>query len=341
MRASDHELLWANPKFEEMFGHAGGSQPILEPAAPVFGDAGFSPEVAGRLENEGRVEYDIRGARADGAEMWCRVRLSSYEHPEHGLVWLAIQDDVTDARRLERERGEALTELERSNAELEQYAYVASHDLGEPLRVVSGFVQLLQRRYDGKLDADADRFITATVNGVNRMQAMIDALLAYSRVGRAEVEREQVDMTVAAHDAIAGLQAQIEEAGAEIHVGELPVVRGDRVLLGQVHQNLISNAVKFTNGDRPGGGDHGRVGPGRVDHLGGGQRRRRGAPARGPDLRDVPARPRQRAAGHRPRAGDVQAHRREARRPHLGRVPRDRWNRHAVLGAGLRAGLSS
>ena len=251
VRASDHELLWANPKFEEMFGHAGGAQPILEPAAPVFGDAGFSPEVAGRLENEGRVEYDIRGARADGAEMWCRVRLSSYEHPEHGLVWLAIQDDVTDARRLERERGEALTELERSNAELEQYAYVASHDLGEPLRVVSGFVQLLQRRYDGKLDADADRFITATVNGVNRMQAMIDALLAYSRVGRAEVEREQVDMTVAAHEAIAGLQAQIEEAGAEINVSDLPVVRGDRVLLGQVHQNLISNAVKFTNGDRP------------------------------------------------------------------------------------------
>jgi light-regulated signal transduction histidine kinase (bacteriophytochrome) len=203
------------------------------------------------LEQAGRAEYDVRTVDADGNEMWCHVHASAFDHPVHGRVWLAVQDDVTKARRLERERTEALAELERSNAELEQYAYVASHDLGEPLRVVSGFVQLLQRRHEGKLDPDADRFIAATLNGVDRMQAIIDALLAYSRVGRAAVEQTQADCSAVAREAIAALQAAIDEAGAEVRVSELPVVRGDSVLLGQVFQNLISNALKFTDGARP------------------------------------------------------------------------------------------
>jgi light-regulated signal transduction histidine kinase (bacteriophytochrome) len=190
-------------------------------------------------------------AREEGGDRLCHVRAVSYDHPDHGRLWLATQEDVTDARRLERERGQAVTELERSNAELEQYAYVASHDLGEPLRVVTGFVQLLQRRYEGKLDSDADRFIEATVNGVDRMQAIIDALLAYSRVGRAEVERERVDCGGVARSAIAALQAQIDEARAHINVHELPFVRCDGVLIGQVFQNLISNAIKFRNGADP------------------------------------------------------------------------------------------
>jgi PAS domain S-box-containing protein len=256
VRASDRELLWANARFHEVFGYAGDalkgrSLAILEPADLTLEETGSAERVVERLEREGRAEYDVRSVREDGREIWCHVRASAYDHPEHGRVWLAIQDDVTEARRLERERGEALTELERSNAELEQYASVASHDLGEPLRVVSGFVQLLQRRYEGRLDEDADRFIAATVNGVDRMQAIIDALLAYSRVGRAEVAREQVDVARIAHGAITALQAQIDETRAEVRVRELPIVRGDDVLLGQVLQNLISNAVKFRDGPDP------------------------------------------------------------------------------------------
>jgi PAS domain S-box-containing protein len=234
VRARDSELLWANHKFEEM-----------------FGDPASAQRVVGGLDRESRAEYDIRTEGADGREIWCHVRAVSYEHAEHGWVWLATQEDVTEARRLERERGEALIELERSNAELEQYAYVASHDLGEPLRVVSGFVQLLQRRYEGQLDGDADRFIEATVNGVDRMQAIIDALLAYSRVGRAEVARDRADCGGVARAAVAALQAQIEGARAEVHVGELPLVHCDDVLVGQVVQNLISNAIKFRDGEDP------------------------------------------------------------------------------------------
>ena len=256
VRAGDRELLWANAKFEEMFGYAGGALKgrlltLLEPTDITLEEAGSAERVVHQLEREGRAEYDVRSVREDGREIWCHVRATAYDHAEHGRVWLATQEDVTDARRLERERGEALLELERSNAELEQYAYVASHDLGEPLRVVSGFVQLLQRRYEGRLDEEADRFIAAAVNGVDRMQAMIDALLAYSRVGRDGVERKQVDCTAVAEAAVSALQAQIEEAHAEVRVGELPFVRCDDVLIGQVFQNLISNAIKFRNGADP------------------------------------------------------------------------------------------
>jgi signal transduction histidine kinase len=141
-------------------------------------------------------------------------------------------------------------ELERSNADLEQFAYVASHDLSEPLRMVAGFAQLLQKRYQGKLDADADEFIGYTVDGVNRMQALIDDLLAFSRVGRGDRELSDVDAELVARRALEALAAPLAETGADVEIGELPTVRGDERELGQLFQNLISNALKF-HGDEP------------------------------------------------------------------------------------------
>jgi light-regulated signal transduction histidine kinase (bacteriophytochrome) len=142
------------------------------------------------------------------------------------------------------------TELERSNAELEQFAYVASHDLSEPLRMISGFVGLLSERYKGRLDSDADEFIAYTVDGVERMQALITDLLAYSRVGR-EVEDVPVDLDEVMTDAQAALRAPIAERDASIEVDDLPVVIGDRRELTQLFQNLLSNAVKFVRDDTP------------------------------------------------------------------------------------------
>jgi PAS domain S-box-containing protein len=141
-------------------------------------------------------------------------------------------------------------DLERSNADLEQFAYVASHDLSEPLRMVGGFAQLLQKRYEGKLDADADEFIGYMVDGVNRMQALIDDLLAFSRVGRGDRELSDVDAEVVARRALEVLSAPVAETGADVEIGELPTVRCDERELGQLFQNLISNALKF-HGDEP------------------------------------------------------------------------------------------
>ncbi len=141
-------------------------------------------------------------------------------------------------------------DLERSNTELEQFAYVASHDLQEPLRKVASFCQLLQRRYAGKLDERADQYIEFAVDGAKRMQELINDLLAFSRVGR--IARDAVDVTCASvlSQAKANLATVIEHSGATVEAGELPTVRAEVPLLTAVFQNLLANAMKF-RGDEP------------------------------------------------------------------------------------------
>jgi signal transduction histidine kinase len=148
-----------------------------------------------------------------------------------------------------REANEALAghsaELQRSNSELEQFAYVASHDLQEPLRKVTSFCQLLQRRYGGQLDERADQYIDFAVDGAKRMQVLINDLLAFSRVGRSGQELGPVACEAALADAKANLSAQIAQAGAVIEAGPLPAVRAQLTLLTVVFQNLLGNALKF------------------------------------------------------------------------------------------------
>ena len=147
---------------------------------------------------------------------------------------------------------EARTEdLQRSNSELEQFAYVASHDLQEPLRKVASFCQLLQRRYAGQLDAKADEYIEHAVDGAKRMQALINDLLAFSRVGRTSQRREPVSCAVLLAQAWANLAPDVRRTHATIEVGELPVVLGEVSLLTAVFQNLISNALKFRADEPP------------------------------------------------------------------------------------------
>ena len=146
---------------------------------------------------------------------------------------------------------EARTEdLQRSNSELEQFAYVASHDLQEPLRKVASFCQLLQRRYAGRLDAKADEYIEHAVDGAKRMQALINDLLAFSRVGRTAQRREPVSCAVLLAQAWANLAPEVRRTHATIEVGELPVVPGEATLLTAAFQNLINNALKF-RADKP------------------------------------------------------------------------------------------
>ncbi len=142
-------------------------------------------------------------------------------------------------------------ELERSNSELEQFAYVASHDLQEPLRKVASFCQLLQRRYVGQLDARADQYIEFAVDGAKRMQALIDDLLAFSRVGRFDRELMLVSCANALSQARVNLAAEIRSTGAVIESAPLPSVRAEFTLLTSVFQNLIGNAIKFRSDQPP------------------------------------------------------------------------------------------
>jgi PAS domain S-box-containing protein len=142
-------------------------------------------------------------------------------------------------------------ELERSNNELEQFAYVASHDLSEPLRMVSSYLQLLERRYREMLDQDAREFIGFAVDGASRMQGLIDDLLAYSRVGRVEQGMREVDMGAVTEEVLRDLGTQIEEKRASVQVGPLPMLWAEPLQQRQLLQNLISNALKFSRPDVP------------------------------------------------------------------------------------------
>jgi light-regulated signal transduction histidine kinase (bacteriophytochrome) len=162
-------------------------------------------------------------------------------------AWLIhlIQRSREELARSEARLRRLSEELERSNAELEQFAYEASHDLQEPLRMVASYTALLGETYKGKLGPDADKYIGYAVDGARRMQALINDLLQYSRVGRKQGALAAVSMNAAFEQALVNLQAAIWDSAATVTRDDLPSVRGDQVLLTQVFQNLVGNAVKF------------------------------------------------------------------------------------------------
>ena len=160
----------------------------------------------------------------------------------------ASRMEALEARALVEEQAE---DLRRSNAELEQFAYVASHDLQEPLRKVASFCQLIERRYKGQLDERGEQYIEFAVDGAKRMQQLINDLLTFSRVGRAGSSFAPVDLEQVLGQAERQLELTIDEAGAVVTHDPLPTVDGDHSLLVQLFQNLIGNGVKFRGDDPP------------------------------------------------------------------------------------------
>jgi signal transduction histidine kinase len=154
-------------------------------------------------------------------------------------------------RKAEQDLAQKVVELARSNAELEQFAYVASHDLQEPLRMIANYTQLLAERYRGKLDEQADKYIDYSVGGAMRMQALIQDLLKLSRVGRHEIERRMTDCRAIVEQAMKNLQAAIQESGAVVNWNSLPMLTVDGSQVTQVFQNLIANAIKFHGPEAP------------------------------------------------------------------------------------------
>ena len=154
-------------------------------------------------------------------------------------------------KRLREERKQTLAELARSNQDLEQFAYVASHDLQEPLRMVATYTQLLEERYRGQLDDDADKFIHYAVDGALRMQTLVQDLLAFSRVGRQGTDLQSTDCNAVVETAVKNLQAAVDKSGAQVMHDHLPTVVADGSQLLQVFQNLIGNAIKFRGSEPP------------------------------------------------------------------------------------------
>jgi PAS domain S-box-containing protein len=252
----DSELRLAafNGRFVELLGYPPGLAAIGRPFAELTRwtarNGEYGPEdpetyVASRLELVTRPEpHVVERRRPNGTVLEIAGR------PMPGGGFVSTYTDITERKAAKDAIESHARELERSNAELEQFAYIASHDLQEPLRMVASYCQLLQRRYKGKLDADADEFIGFAVEGASRMQRMINELLNYSRVGRKSGPSSVVATGEIAAGAVASLKLAIEEAGATVEIGELPTVVGEKTLLHQLLQNLIGNAIKF-RGETP------------------------------------------------------------------------------------------
>jgi PAS domain S-box-containing protein len=205
------------------------------------------PNVA--LSESRTVETRFR--KSDGG--WCSVELvgaNRLSDPAISGIVLTCRD-ISWRKRAEEAVALRAQELKRSNEDLQQFAYVASHDLQEPLRMITGYTSLLARRYKGKLDKDADEFIAYAVDGAKRMQGLIQDLLSYSRVGTQSKEFAPTDCEAVLERTLAGLRLAVQESGATVTHDRLPVILGDETQLGQLFQNLIGNAIKYRNSRAP------------------------------------------------------------------------------------------
>lgn len=270
----DGRILEANPAFGRMLGYDPADLRQLDLITLVDPEDRPSTETIAQVLEEGRhpfLKQQKRYLRRDGSIMWGSL-MASLIRDDRGkpLILLRLIEDVTELRVAEEALSRAYRELEqrveartlelreqteelaRSNAELEQFAYVASHDLQEPLRSVSGFAQLLERRYKDRLGEEGLTFVNYIVSGTDRMRVLITDLLAYSRAGaRDEKPLAPVDTEEVLEQALTSLNARISECRAEIIREPLPVVRGDATDLEHLFQNLIGNALKFNRSVPP------------------------------------------------------------------------------------------
>jgi PAS domain S-box-containing protein len=221
-----------------------GQQPLSSAYIPMI----VKGEVTGLLEVQserpeayGPAEVALLGPAAN------QIGLAI----ENARLYEAMQRELCERTRVEESLRQTLTELTRSNADLEQFAYVASHDLQEPLRMVASFVQLLAKRYRGQLDADADEFIGFAVEGATRIQALINDLLEYSRVDRYGRPLQPTAVEDVLAQTLRDMTLLINDSGAIIAHDPLPVVNADALQLQQVFQNLIGNAIKFRGPEPP------------------------------------------------------------------------------------------
>jgi PAS domain S-box-containing protein len=205
-----------------------------------------------RIKRGERVDhFETVRVRKDGQKINVSVTISPIKLSGAIIGASAIARNITERKKGEEKLAETLKELKRSNQELQLFAYVSSHDLQEPLRMVASYTQLLAKRYKGRLGSDADEFIAFAIDGCNRMQGLIQDLLAYSRVGTKEKVLQEVSGDEALQEALTNLRKLIEQSGAVVTHDSLPAITADDTQLVQVFQNLVGNAIKYRSAEVP------------------------------------------------------------------------------------------
>lgn len=198
------------------------------------------------------AQYEAKRLRKEGTEIDISVTLSPIRNYEGKITEISvIARDISKRKKAEKQLKETIDKLKRSNDELQQFAYITSHDLQEPLRTIASFTQLLEKRYKNRLDSDADEYIDFIVDGAVRMKEMIQGLLYYSRVGTKGGKFELTNTEDTLNDALSNLKLTVKENNAEITHDKLPTVIADKGQLTQLFQNLIENAIKFKKEDIP------------------------------------------------------------------------------------------
>lgn len=250
----DGRIQLVNSQAERLFGYA-RDELVGELVEKLVPDRyrGAHPRHRGNYFADPRTRpmgagLDLYGLRRDGSEFPAEISLSSIE-TEDGLLATAAIRDISERRESERELAHA-EELQRSNVELQQYAYVASHDLQEPLRMIVAYTDRLSEHLDGRLDERAQRMAGYVVEGALRMQSLIEGLLEVSRVRPEASQLIEIDCEIVLSRAVANLDAAVADSGAVIRHDPLPTISGDPTQLLQLFQNLIANAIKF-RGEAP------------------------------------------------------------------------------------------
>jgi chemotaxis family two-component system sensor kinase Cph1 len=244
-------ITHVNRAFLALWGYADKAAAVGKSVGSFFADPADAVPVLEALAGHDAWEGEFLARRTDGTTFLSLGFATSMRNERGELIgYQSTNLDVTKERDALARLQAATTELARSNKELEQFAYVASHDLQEPLRMVSSYTQLLAQRYEGQLDEKAKKYIAYAVDGSVRMQRLINDLLTYSRISTRGQSPQPVDAHAVLGEALRNLYAAIEESGGIVTNDDLPTVRVDASQLLQVFQNLIANAVKF-RGETP------------------------------------------------------------------------------------------
>ena len=251
--AATGKVLDVNRKAMDMYGFSKEDMKRNPADITSAADEGFTGEKAAQYiiksAAEGPLIFEWKARDSKGNKFWVEVSLKKAVIGKQNVI-IAVVRDINDRKLAEYQLRELVKELKRSNAELEDFAYVASHDMKEPLRMVSSYVSLLKKRYGGKLDRDADDFIAFASNGAAQMQRLIEDLLAFSRVGTKGGEFVATD-TMAIMDRInANLKFKLDDKKAELAYTGLPEIKADPTQLEQVLVNLVGNAIKFSALDK-------------------------------------------------------------------------------------------